>query len=104
MSRVLKRAPAKRDLIDHFVFLGENASIDVARRFLKSANSTMEELAQMPEMGASRTFRNPRYVGVRMWRVKGFERYFIFYRPLKTEIEVLRVLHGARDIEALFEY
>lgn len=34
MARVIKRIHAKRDLTDHFVFLGENASVDVARRFL----------------------------------------------------------------------
>jgi toxin ParE1/3/4 len=102
MARVLKRAPALRDLTDHFVFLGENASVEVARRFIQSTNSAFEELAQMPEMGASRTFRTPRFASVRMWPVRGFERFLIFYRPLKDGIEVLRVIHGARDIENLF--
>ena len=37
-----------------------------------------------------------------MWRVKGFEKYLVFYRPLKDGIVVLRVIHGARDIEDLF--
>jgi hypothetical protein len=32
MARVIKRVAAKRDMTDHFVFLGENASVDVARR------------------------------------------------------------------------
>jgi toxin ParE1/3/4 len=30
------------------------------------------------------------------------EDYVIFYRQVSTGIEVVRVLHGARDIEALF--
>jgi len=30
MARVIKRVAAKRDLTDHFVFLGDNASVDVA--------------------------------------------------------------------------
>jgi toxin ParE1/3/4 len=102
VARVLKRARAIRDLIDHFVFLGENASVDVARRFLRSANSAFEELAQMPQIGASRTFRNPRFAAVRMWPIRGFERFLVFYRPVKGGIEVLRVVHGARDIETVF--
>lgn len=102
MARILKRAAAKRDLAEHFVFLGENASIDVARRFLQSANSSLQALAKMPEMGPSRTFRDPRFAGVRMWPVRGFERYLIFYRPIENGIELLRVLHGARDIARLF--
>jgi toxin ParE1/3/4 len=101
MARVIRRTAAKRHLIAHFVFLGENASLDVARRFLQPANLTFQELAQMPETGASRMFRNPKFASVRMWLVKGFERYLIFYRPLKDGIEVLRVIHGARNIEEL---
>ena len=102
MSRILKRAAAKRDLIDHFVFLGEHASVDVAHRFLESANETFSLLADMPEMGASRSFRNPKFASVRMSLVKGLERYLIFYRPFNGGIEVLRVLHGSRHIQELF--
>ncbi|MCC7382255.1 MAG: type II toxin-antitoxin system RelE/ParE family toxin [Deltaproteobacteria bacterium] len=28
--------------------------------------------------------------------------YIIFYRPVKGGIEIARILHGARDIDALF--
>jgi hypothetical protein len=34
--------------------------------------------------------------------VKGFERYLIFYRPLTDGVELLRVIHCARDVERLF--
>jgi len=75
MARVVKRAAAKRDLTNHFVFLGENASVEVARRFLDV---------------------------VRVWPVKGFERYLIFYRALADGVEILQVIHSARNIELLF--
>lgn len=29
--------------------------------------------------------------------------YIIFYRPVGEVIQIIRVLHGARDIEAVFE-
>jgi toxin ParE1/3/4 len=29
--------------------------------------------------------------------------YLIFYRPINQGIEVIRILHGARDILSLFE-
>jgi plasmid stabilization system protein ParE len=32
-----------------------------------------------------------------------FTRYVIFYRSATDAIEVVRVLHGARDIENIFE-
>lgn len=30
-------------------------------------------------------------------------RYIIFYRVLAEEVEILRVIHSARDIERIFE-
>ena len=83
MARVIQRVAAKRDLVDHFVFLGENANIEIARRFLRSANRTFEQTVQTPEIGATRSFRNSHFAGVRMWRIADFERYLIFYRPFK---------------------
>ncbi|NJK75351.1 MAG: type II toxin-antitoxin system RelE/ParE family toxin [Microcoleus sp. SU_5_6] len=34
---------------------------------------------------------------------QGFKRYLIFYRTAETGIEILRVLHGARDLEAILD-
>lgn len=38
---------------------------------------------------------------VRRWPVKGFDNWLIFYRPKRDGVEILRVIHGARDIENL---
>ena len=56
----------------------------------------------MSEMGTARTYNDPALVDVRMWRVAGFPKHLIFYRPIETGIEVIRVLHAKRDIESLF--
>jgi toxin ParE1/3/4 len=34
-----------------------------------------------------------------VWPIKGFANYLIFYRMRSNSIEIVRVLHGARDIE-----
>jgi toxin ParE1/3/4 len=31
-----------------------------------------------------------------------FERYVVFYLPMSDGIDIVRVLHSARDIEAIF--
>ena len=103
MPSVTVRSSAQRDLIDHFAFIGSHTGEEAARSFLRSAHETFERLAQMPRVGASRRFRNPRFEGVRMWRVGGFPKHLIFYRALSDGIVVLRVVHGARDLEALFD-
>jgi len=56
----------------------------------------------MPLMGSAREYRNSEFSGIRMWRVKGFRQYLIFYRPIQDGIEIVRVIHSSRDIAALF--
>jgi toxin ParE1/3/4 len=60
-------------------------------------------LAQNPALGRRRKFR--RHQNIRSWVVTEFANYLIFYRELPTNsgVEVLRVLHGARDLDTLFE-
>jgi toxin ParE1/3/4 len=38
---------------------------------------------------------------LRQWPIRGFENYLIFYLPTEAGIDVLRVLHGARDIDRI---
>lgn len=56
----------------------------------------------MPLIGSAREFQNSALEGIRMWRVKSFAKHLIFYRPIKDGVEVIRVLHSARDIAGLF--
>ena len=60
-------------------------------------------LATQPEMGWKRRLEHPALVSARVFRVTGFEKILIFYRPVQGGIEVLRVIHGARNIEMLLE-
>ncbi len=93
---------AQRDLADLADYLAER-SLKTAVRFSHAVAETLEQLAAMPELGSLREFRNPALAGLRVWRIRGFKRYLIFYRPRTEGIEVLRVLDAARDIESLFE-
>ena len=100
--QILKRPAAKRDLIEHFVFIGEGSQ-RAAFPFLEAARATFEELAAMPEMGSSQEFAKPKLAGIRRWRIRNFENYLIFYRPLPDGIDVVRVIHAAQDIQSIFE-
>ena len=40
---------------------------------------------------------------MRSWRVEGFEAYLLFYRSKGGDVEIVRLLHGARDLEWLFD-
>jgi toxin ParE1/3/4 len=78
-------------------------SVTAAERFLSAAEEAFERLAEMPGTGVVRAVRNPRLGRIRQWPISGFERYLIFYRETAAGIEVVRVLHGARDIRRILE-
>ncbi len=40
---------------------------------------------------------------MRQWFIAGFEYYLIFYRSIKGGIEILRVLYGTQDIDAIMD-
>lgn len=94
---------ADKDLDEQAAYLGENANLDLALRFYDAAESTFAFLAQTPEAGALRESENPTFAGLRLWRIKGFEAHLIFYRPTDDGTEIVRVLHGHRDIGAVFD-
>ena len=99
---VTRRVQADRDLVEHFVYLAEEAGVDIADRFLRAARESFEELARMPGIGQMTDFKNPRFGGMRRWRINGFPNHLIFYFPTKRGVDLVRILHGARDLDSLF--
>jgi toxin ParE1/3/4 len=57
----------------------------------------------MPFIGSPRSFPSTRLHNLRQWPVKGFKEFLIFYHVVNEGIEVLRILHARRNIEAVFE-
>lgn len=100
MTRIVRRPQARRDIVATASYIAEH-SPDASRRFLGAVESTISAIAAMPGMGVSRRYSDPRLEGLRMIAVTGFEKTLIFYRPSETGIEVVRVLHAARDIQAI---
>jgi toxin ParE1/3/4 len=97
---VLRRARAQADIRALSFHIAED-NPDAARRFLTAVERSLALLADMPRLGAPRRTGNPALAGLRMHPVRGFENHLIFYRPLRGGIELVRVLHGARDIGAI---
>ena len=100
-KHVIKTPDARRDLLDQAAFIAEN-SLEAAERFLDAAEATCELLAGMPLMGGMCNFQHPQTVGLRVWQIQGFKNHLIFYRPTDEGIDVVRVIHAARDIQGIF--
>lgn len=97
MPKVYRYEAAKRDLLEHFVYLAENASLKIAERFLKNTEASFNKLAARPMIGAPLILRHPALAGLRRWRIKNFDNYLIFYLTRPDGVSIVRVLHAARD-------
>lgn len=92
---------ADRDLDEQARYLAGNASLEVALRFYDAADQTFAFLARRPGIGAKRASGHSQYANIRVARIHGFETHLVFYRPSEEGIDVVRVLHGHRDIDGL---
>lgn len=101
-EKILIREVARRDLIEHYVHLGED-NLDAAERLLEHTSTLLDNLARMPTMGRTRSYANPELTGIRFLPIPGFKKHLVFYRPMPGGIEVVRILHAARDLHSLFE-
>jgi plasmid stabilization system protein ParE len=68
---IRKRHAAKRDLLRHYVYLAEEAGIDVAERSLSNAGKTFRNLARHPQIGAPVVLSVPQAARLRRWPVSG---------------------------------
>ena len=98
------REAARRDLVDHFVYLAENAGMDVAERFLTRAESSFGDLAGQPLMGAPLPLQHADLTGLRKWRIKDFDSHLIFYQQRHKGVSIARVLHAASNWWALLGF
>ena len=102
MTRRVDITPAaESDLDAEFDYLADR-NADAARRFYKAAHETFAQLAEMPGTGTSYPSPPPKLAGMRRRLISGFRNYLAFYLTTDDSIQVLRVLHGAMDIEAVF--
>lgn len=100
-TRIFISKRAELDIEDIAVYLAlDNPKAEAM--FREALTDTFQLLSIMPNIGSSRDFHESRFSGLRMFPIKKFEKYLIFYQSTDEELLVVRVLHGARDIVALF--
>jgi toxin ParE1/3/4 len=100
-NQIQQTLQAEADITEIVSFIAEGNQ-DAARRFLDATEAAFALLASMPLIGRVVLFQSKATQDIRMGRIQGFERYLIFYRSGRESVEVVRVLHEARDIERLF--
>jgi toxin ParE1/3/4 len=92
---------AESELVSVAIYL-QSHNAEAAIRFLDAFDKTVEFLKRSPLIGEVCPYPNPLFEGTRVWRIRGFKSYLVFYRVLPDELEIVRVLHGSRDLGVLF--
>ena len=102
MSAVyLVRPKADQDLDDQAYYLATQAGPDLGHRFLLAAHETFGLLAAQPHIGWHPRLKHPDLASLRVFQVSGFEKMLVLYRPRPDGVEILRLLHGSRNLLAL---
>ena len=96
MPVILRTSRAHLDLVEIASYIAEENPA-AADRWLDTIGEKCQLLAQRPELGRKRP---DLAVELRSFPVG---HYVIFYRPISDGIQVIRVLHGARDISMLLD-
>lgn len=75
-------------------------SLDAALLFIAKLHETYAVIGAQPRVGHFRAdMRDERKHGIRCLVVNGFPNHLVFYRVNGDDIDVVRILHGARDIQ-----
>jgi toxin ParE1/3/4 len=96
MSQPYFSPSSYRDLTEILEYIGQDYP-GAALRHVERIEEACWMLARNPLIGIARDELMPR---LRCWSVRN---HVIFYRPSDDGIEVVRIVHGARDAEKLFE-
>ncbi len=91
-------AAGRLDLLQTWNYLAEHASLEVADRVLADIEAAICDIAKAPATGHRRIDLTDR--DILFFRVHS---YLIVYRPDKRPLNVLRVLHSARDVKSLLD-
>jgi toxin ParE1/3/4 len=90
---------AQSDLKKIYRYTLENWGIQQAQNYLEHIKQSFKTLLENPNLGRERS-----ELGQNV-RAINCQKHIIFYRSLKTELQIIRVLHGRQDPErqVLFE-
>lgn len=95
MGRVTRRPLAAVDILDVWDHIAED-SLEQADRWIDNLDEKLKLIATQPLIGRA---RGELAAGMRSFP---FGRYIIFHAPVDGGIDVVRVLHSARDVDAAF--
>ena len=96
--RVLPAAQADVHMCAEFI---ARDNLTAALRFYDAVERTWLGLANNPRRWSQYELEQPRLRELRKVSVDGFKNYLLFYHVVGDVVEVMRVVHGARDLPSV---
>ena len=95
MKRVIFAHAARQDLLDIWLYIAVNNSEAVGARIYRPIAGSCRRLAEYPELGRSRPeiAEDARSLLV--------ERWLVLYQIMGTNVQVVRIIDGARDLKRI---
>lgn len=93
---------AATDILEQANWYAEQANEQLAVKWERAITATILSIVDYPQAAPISNFKSPDLVEIRRISVQNFPRHLIFYRVTESAVLILRVLHGARNIESLF--
>jgi toxin ParE1/3/4 len=95
VTAYIRTARAEEDLIEIWTYIARD-NLTAADRVLDRIDTVCLRLSENPYLGPAR----PDLAGGLRYFVSGS--YLVLYRIIESGVEVVRVVHGARDLPSLF--
>ena len=94
---------AVADILEQAEWYESQADYKLAERWENAIASTLLRILAMPRSGRLCHFQSEELADVRRTTINGFPKHLMFYRFHNDVLFILRIVHGARDLERLFE-
>ena len=98
MSRYQFTPQAVDDLFEIWSYIARD-SVQAANRVEAAVYNACAFLAEGPLRGSTR--EEITKLPLRFWTVQAFPKYIIVYDPQTDPLQIIRILHGSRDVLAI---
>ena len=100
-NRLVLSDVAVADIIEQAEWYSVQSGNALAGRWERAVTSAILRVVNRPAAGAQCAFRSSELHNVRRKAIRGFPKHLLFYKVDSGEVFILRVVHGARDLERL---
>ena len=97
--RVVQTPESLADIALQADYYAQRENVALAQRFTDAVKATVRLLVVHPWIGKETDYTHPKLAGIRLFLVqKPFDKHLIFYRVCGDTLDIVRVVHGLRDL------